>query len=109
MKKGVPEIAPSIRATCADCVRSSSAILATGVSGRELRTDASPFPRRLTEPTGRIEREPLGDVLGVAIDHPPQLTRPGEESPDATLRGRLRSRLRRRGRDYSDCSSLGSA
>ena len=41
MKKGVPEIAPSIRATCADCVRSSSAILATGVSGRALRTDAA--------------------------------------------------------------------
>ena len=49
----------------------------------------SPFPRRIAEPTGRVQRQSLGDVLGVAIDHPPQVTRPGEHSSDAAPWGRL--------------------
>ena len=97
MKNGVPEIAPSIRATCADCVRSSSAILATrGIGASTLRTDSSPFPRRIAEPTGRVQRQSLGDVLGVAIDDAPQLTRPGEHASDAAPWSRSLVRRRRR-------------
>ena len=41
MKNGVPAIAPSIRATWADCVRSSSAISAGWDSGRALLPGAA--------------------------------------------------------------------
>ena len=56
-----------------------------GTRGIGVRTPhrLSPFPRRIAEPTGRVQGESLGDVLGVAIDDPPEVTRPGERSSDA--------------------------
>ena len=51
----------------------------------------SPLPRRIAEPIGRVQRQSLGDVLGVAIHHPPQVTRPGEHSSDTAPSGPARS------------------
>ena len=71
MKKTVPEIAPSLRATFADVHRSWRSLpeaVCTCAHG------LSPLPRRPAEQIGRVQRELLGDVLGVAIHDPPQLT-----------------------------------
>src|SRR5690348_17251353 len=59
----------------------------------------SPFPRRFTESIGAVQRQSLGDVLGIAIDDAPQLTRPGERAPDAApwSRGLVWRRRRRPG------------
>jgi hypothetical protein len=38
----------------------------------------TPRLRRITELIGRVQGQPLGDVLGVAINDPRQITRAGE-------------------------------
>ena len=60
-------------------MRTSSAITARGASGRSSPDAIRPLQRRIAEALRAKEREPLGDVLGVAVGDPrqPAPRRPG--------------------------------
>jgi hypothetical protein len=44
-----------------------------------------PLERWVAEIPGAVQREPLGDVLGVAVGDPPERSPPRERAPDAAL------------------------
>ena len=67
MRDGVAAIAPSIAATFALSVRNCSAITARGTPPRSLKDALRPLQRWLAEAVRAVQRDPLGDMLGIAI------------------------------------------